>query len=160
MRLSLNAMKVGGGSSSMLLNSGVAAAKRNDFASARRYLSAAPDRDLPALDLVIIDMMDSKYYAAIARTRRMFTKNNNRMIAASLAGQAFDNLGRPSDAIRAYKTAISLLPAERSFALRVEILRVALPQLLTAAMAREAELIAANDRVLRWRGVKRMELNR
>jgi hypothetical protein len=160
LRLSRNAMRVGGDSPAMLTNCAVVEVQRNDLHTARRYLAALGDRESVALNLAIIDLIEKKYEAAIAEARRLSKDKKNRITAAAIAGQAFDRLNRPSEAGRAYRTAIEWLPSERSYKLGVEQLRIILPALAAAAAAREEDLIAGAEPDIRWRTKGRMELSR
>jgi hypothetical protein len=160
LRLSQNAYLVGGGSSSMLLNSSVAAAQRGDLKSARQYLMHMANEPRAQLDLAYLDLAEKKYDDTILRVRRLFTDKSTRLGAATMAGMALDALGRPRDARRAFLAAISFLPPERTYVLHVERLRATLPLALANATAKEIEAAAKEDHARRWPARKRMEPNR
>jgi len=160
LRLSRNAIFVGGYSPAMLNNCAVLEVQRHDFQTARRYLAAKADRGSPSLNIAIIDLDEKKYKDAIAEARRISRDKKDRLMAAGVAGQAFDRLNMPYEARRAYMTAIDWLPTERSYKLSVERLRFILPGLAAAAAAREEDLIAGKEPDIRWRTKGRMELSR
>ena len=144
----------------MLNNCAVLEVQRHDFQTARRYLAAKADRGSPSLNIAIIDLDEKKYKDAIAEARRISRDKKDRLMAAGVAGQAFDRLNMPYEARRAYMTAIDWLPTERSYKLSVERLRFILPGLAAAAAAREEDLIAGAEPDIRWRTKGRMELSR
>lgn len=128
-----NAMKIGGISSSMLINCAALEVGRHDYAAARRFASIMPGDAGASLNLASADFLDKKYNAALKILRYLYTNKNTRLKAAVVSGMALDALGRHREAEFAYKGAIHFLPPERSYLLDVEELRIALPQFEAAA---------------------------
>lgn len=140
LRLSWNAMRIGGRSSSMLINCSVLAVQRNDKVSARRYLNMIRGEKGAVLNLAVVDNLEGKYDDALKKLRLLYSDRDARLKAATLSGQAFDHMGKPGDARRAYKAAINFLPPERTYMLNVEQLRAFLPKMEADARAAEEKL--------------------
>jgi protein O-mannosyl-transferase len=127
LRLSTNAIRVGGASYSMFMNCSVSEMENNHPKRARHYLEMMTD-DAGALNnIAVIDLREGKYMDALRRASILEKKASYRLRAATIKAEAFAGLGRFEEAAAEFRKAIANLPGETSYLLNLEQLRVTLP---------------------------------
>jgi hypothetical protein len=136
LRLSTNAMRVGGASYSMLMNCSVTEMENNRPKRARQYLEMMTD-DAGALNnIAVIDLREGKYKDALRRASLLEQQPSYRLRAATIKAEAYAGMGKFEESAREFKKAVANLPGETSFLLNIEQLRVTLPMAEAAMLAR------------------------
>lgn len=131
LRLCLNAMAVGGDSTSMRINASLVEIQRRRFPQARLLLEGCQTPALGLQNLSIVAYEQGKYDEAIAIGQKLLSNKETAWAAAIALGRCYEAKGDLASAIRSYRGALRLLPVAPSFLQNVEIMRSALPFMIS-----------------------------